>query len=697
MGWQTPEMKTILFIDSSEKRLWDSFQEHRYLFEEFIRDGDLVVCDWRREGTSVRTSVPELPAALADDEEWCAIVACDLRDAEGLPRPEEDRFYANPFDFPENYDTPRDAPLEESSRPIIRLSQMLGGIPDRVALREATGDGVAINRFDIVHPRSSDHFDLLERYRLGVPRPMRMVAITPRDVDERLSRELSRRRLPDRRSEARRFWERNGYSAITRFVACDFEQGPKRDLMAELHTSSEAAAAERAIAQRQWLGYWLSVLTLSQAELEGDDLRPYELYRLEVEVDRRSVDDVLSARRGMWEASMDILRTRISLEQSLLSRSEYRVADAPDCTTHIPMEFDLVRTDHLQANPEVVGMFRDIPANDVQAWLKERRQSREALRDLLYAPRRGLRNAVTSFHRTNTIAASELEYCILNVYETERLKDEVEEEELRLTRDLRANPLSFEHVSAPIERQDGAVRESIELRSSRASSVAAIAVAVATCLLGASHLLAGEGANAYERGVALMGALVGCASLGVCGLVTIRHQRQAVRRAYRRYNEAVIGIYDRMRNDMDEMGKRLSRFATFGKQWAILERQRRRGLPTEQLVWLRQRQTMLRKRLELLDGLSDGAVAVDRSAYRRVMSRGWEALREVLDDDRYYLPYEVKRVWRPLNREMRLGKEIMVPFAFISNVSLCQQTLDEYEVPVAGEDAASGEADGGAQ
>ena len=66
MGWQTPEMKTILFIDSSEKRLWDSFQDHRYLFEEFIRDGDLVVCDWRREGTSVRTSVPELPAALGE-------------------------------------------------------------------------------------------------------------------------------------------------------------------------------------------------------------------------------------------------------------------------------------------------------------------------------------------------------------------------------------------------------------------------------------------------------------------------------------------------------------------------------------------------------------------------------------------------------------------------------------------------------
>ena len=177
-------MKTVLFVDKDEGELWNSFQQYDFVLDEYRRRGYFAVCDWHPAGRSVATAVPMLQSILSDETDWTAVVVSDLRDRKGSL--EGDPHFDNPFDFERNYDKVANAAVRTSKEtpPLVRLTQMLGGVPEK-------SDLVTYNPGDcpedvvqtITHPRPDDYYEMLESYRLGVPRPQRVICVTPRSVE----------------------------------------------------------------------------------------------------------------------------------------------------------------------------------------------------------------------------------------------------------------------------------------------------------------------------------------------------------------------------------------------------------------------------------------------------------------------------------------------------------------------------------
>lgn len=202
-------MKTILFIDKNDTEVWDSFRRYDYVLDEYEAIGTYAVCAWHSEGMSVHAAIPDLAKLVGTEEQWRAVIACDLR-SKGID-PIEDVHFDNPFDFPESYALTDKDPVRESKRGFVRLTQMLGGIPEKAAASwsewlqgsyeaaeiEKVTKAVAsdiieppkLGDVDIVFPQIEGKYDMLERYRLGVRRPQEIICITPRNVDADLSKE----------------------------------------------------------------------------------------------------------------------------------------------------------------------------------------------------------------------------------------------------------------------------------------------------------------------------------------------------------------------------------------------------------------------------------------------------------------------------------------------------------------------------
>ena len=210
-------MRTLLFMDKEEAELWQSFLRYDFILDEFLETGVFAVCPWHQTGTSVAEALPELESLLGNEEEWRAIVLTDLRKGD-LPV-EEDAHYDNVFDFPENYGRRIDDKARESERPLVRLTQMLGGLPEKtsVAWPSRSDDGLEyLSGYGIDQQAPPECFDLAERYRLGLPRPQSIWCVSPREVDEDLAR--LRDAHGSSPAEELDFWQRNDYPASARFL-----------------------------------------------------------------------------------------------------------------------------------------------------------------------------------------------------------------------------------------------------------------------------------------------------------------------------------------------------------------------------------------------------------------------------------------------------------------------------------------------
>lgn len=114
-------MYSVLF---QSQKIMEYYEPYRPIFMPLIRSGQMGLCQWMEAGTTVDTVIPGIYDLISDKEEWRAIILCmnEKEDQESFPSKPE-----NPYDFIEN-SAPEPA-AGESCIPLIRLAQMLGGVP----------------------------------------------------------------------------------------------------------------------------------------------------------------------------------------------------------------------------------------------------------------------------------------------------------------------------------------------------------------------------------------------------------------------------------------------------------------------------------------------------------------------------------------------------------------------------------------
>ena len=97
-------------------------------FESHVSSGKIAFCYWNEYGTDYKSALPQLSNIVRGHAHWRAVVALPVTETIEEKRMQEfQTSRQNPFDFLENdSESPK---VEESRIPLIRLAQMLGGIP----------------------------------------------------------------------------------------------------------------------------------------------------------------------------------------------------------------------------------------------------------------------------------------------------------------------------------------------------------------------------------------------------------------------------------------------------------------------------------------------------------------------------------------------------------------------------------------
>ena len=113
-------MYSVLILN---QKTADDFYRHYPLFTEALGSEKIGICQWNEHGTDIESALPEIYGLTDGKEDWRAIVVLPAAggDEEFPSTPE------NPYDFLINSD--ENAPLAESPVPVIRLTQMIGGVP----------------------------------------------------------------------------------------------------------------------------------------------------------------------------------------------------------------------------------------------------------------------------------------------------------------------------------------------------------------------------------------------------------------------------------------------------------------------------------------------------------------------------------------------------------------------------------------
>lgn len=668
-------MKTILFIDQGEGELWHSFVEHDFLLKDWFCEENVVVCPWHSEGRSAKEALPDLPSLLGDEQDWNALVVTDLRGAKVGQRAENDLYFGNPYDFPENYDVDFTQPLLESDRPIVRLTQMLGGIPDRTTVVDAS-------EYKVIHPRSEAYFDMLERYRLEVPRPRRLVCVTPRDLNEDLAHELACRREDEKSSMAGRFWERNAYAVNTRYVVVDFD---KDAIHEDLDDGSSTRAAHDYLLGKSWLGYWMVVLTLAMNEFSTSDLQAFKLYVMSVSLNHKQMDEDLARCKAIWLAALDLVRAHVDMEKNRTQVSEFESQTLPNYRNDIPVQFDNEDASNTKIRADHIGLFRDDGQNDVVTWAKELKESGAALKKLLVSPRNKVRMAVILFHGTEMPEDQVLGGRVLSQTQKEQLEEELFSIEMGIADGVAFEPFSFESRKREMNDAASNVEEALRSRSQSRPTIAVVAFGALSLTLGLLPL----GAQGFKNSLVAVGVGIICCVcfllVVVVGVLAIMWQRKRVEDAYAAFNDQMQTTCDKLLQDAKRVSKNISDCSSFMRGWHILQRRQNSVRSTDQLAWLCDKEAVLDERIKSLDQLLGQNHPVDRGAYRTLMARGWQQVSLDLNDEMFFLLHLIDPVSRPLNAVVQSGSMVIVPFAFVSGITLLPVALRGYVVPSSAE------------
>ena len=707
-------MKTVLFIDKAEEELWSSFRKYDYLLDEYRGDAGFDVCFWNREGMSVDTAISGLYQALGTQTSWQAVIVSDLREPTQVLR--DDAHYDNPFDYRDRYEVQPGDGFAESEHPMVRLTQMLGGLPEKVFV-DWQEKGLAERRLNAVavsYGNMAERYELIERYRLGLPQPERIICVSPRDVDAAFSwarsqdfkveatkrqrsleelvaaREIALNRGEDplsgefsnmeeqlRVHEQRQaaanlgFWERNDYPASARFVVVD-RLAPSIETPEGVQLADEAASVARFDEHEErfersfWFDFWMCVLALMVSTVQPQDLRAYVLYRMSAKVDEAALGYSFGRRRIQWETALQMIDERLDEDKGRLLPSEYSKVEMPDTQVSIPVTFDQVDPQELYVDSSAVALMKDRPHRDIEVWGSQRQGVLGQFRELLRAPRRALNIAADQARLEKPPTYEELEYCILGQSQKERLQQDAQEIELSLVEGAGSRPFNFDACEGDFDEADGEVRDAIQKRATLPQALAVIAIAIATSLLGFGPYVMGTiGRTGASAGAALIS--LACILLFVAVFaVTLVRMRSEVRQKYVGFNDIMRRITGSLNAQASALSQRLSASASFRKKWAVLERQENLDLPTREADRLGRCSALLKTRIHDIDEVARTSdIDIEASGYNFDIT--WHQLNTLLDDDSFYNIRDVSTARTAKSDEGTFGD---APYDFVRKLSL---------------------------
>lgn len=544
-------MYTVIIQSPETAQLGRDYR--RLLFEDFIDRGELDFCTWIKTGDSVDTALPALYDLVAGKREWRAIIVQSERDR--LTGPESAP--NNPFDFLENRDQ---SPYEvsESSVPLIRLTQLLGGVPEpelafEPVMLEEDGKATRV----VYKPRRSpeaarEHKRLSEKYQFFENRPREVLVLSTRQPVDNTAQEIAAAWNLRLESESSEFWHRNRYPSLCRFLTCD--------VVNERHSLYCGSVFK----------LWCAVLLLALNQVEASSLQAYRLYHLSLELDTGRLSEAFSGYCAKMEAMLNQLEAAEDNRESLESQT---LRQPPRVDQEVSVTFNAKHSADLMVDTRSLGLTGDVPRSEWNYWIDGFRRATVALTELLRSPLRALDVAADDTRRRGVYPRDQVE--LLNRYQRSDLEEALEKTYFE-TLDQRAK-LGFDPRRRQKEREiiDQQVRRRIAQRLTRKRALAGGGICLGCVVLGSLPYFIGSG---RQGGAALLWALVVVVlTLVVCGgfgLAEVWIQRKEMADAMEDHNRCMHETIREVQNSAQHYTGYLSALCSYLRGRSYLDQER---------------------------------------------------------------------------------------------------------------------------
>lgn len=318
-----------------------------------LNSGDISVCKWLEAGTTIETAVPELYEAICDEEEWRAIVVHAEDDDEMSLFPAAAN---NPFDFSGCFDGDQE-PYGESNVPLIRLAQMLGGVPhpevrfDKKLVKEPGKPKQTVYEPHRSEDEDKIYEELCERYKLRAPDPAEVIFIGIRKEfdSEAFCRNVLRndgyKLTPDKE-----FVVRNRYPVTCRFIAYDMNRKGSAGYMNDLFR------------------FWTAVLLLASNRLKASTLHAYDFYTVDVDISKNMLGDAIQEAAGTIINCRTIVRSKMSDELEFTGNDSGSVT-APDYSLSVDVPVSSKKHKIPLISERMYGTATADRSADIKTWM----------------------------------------------------------------------------------------------------------------------------------------------------------------------------------------------------------------------------------------------------------------------------------------------------------------------------------------
>lgn len=535
------------------KKTSDNMQEHYPVLKNILESGNIGLCQWIKQGTTLETALPELYGLINKNKEWRAIVVMYDESDGIMDRTNNPYDYANPNLTGDltDYDKPLVSySLEESNeRDLIRLTHLLAGVPlptpeyeladypkndpnqnedeEVYSIPYTVYEQVRKEEYEI---KTQEYNQWNSEHKMKEIMPSELILIRTRDITNLNDTEIIKQAWENHNeSESSEFWKRNLYPQNTRFLVYDIE---KRGMMYE---------------ERDALRFWLAVMTLSVNSIDSNVLQPHKLYSLKVKLDNEKLRSVFQNKiKGLNLAKQLLIKDFEKNDSRIINKDE-----VPDFFMPVNVTFrnvNFVRSNRYSGFK--VDFFGGITNDEEKIWNAYAVDTFSRANQLIKQADRELEYIALSFRNHCEYADSEVK--LIDRYAEEDLCNDIKDTYAKILDTQKKLPKGTLVYDEEMKLADEKVKQDIFERMSPKQALVTIILALVTMVL--MLLPAFRQASSQKETILLCFCAIVCISGGA--FLTIFLQK----RKFEKHVKMFQNYFNLMSSEMDQNAKLYAEF-----------------------------------------------------------------------------------------------------------------------------------------
>lgn len=682
---------------------------HQYelFLRPFLESEDLVFCEWNTEGRSLAEMTPQLAGIVGRRKEWRAVIICDeegltkqnpfdlvdlkleaftgKKRGDGLPGEEgkdgaegdEDLTSDQIVDLERNldyiYSDEYKAYLEQEHQKKLQaydqaaeksLTRLVTFFCNGPTVTKGTTSSMAEKDSDYRrYVKESMHKQELRQQILGdevmeIAQPKEVLCVAKRthECDEC---EYDTVWSVHTEAEYSRFYDRNMYFDKMRYLVFDILPKEQRDYSFD------------------YIRFLYATILLATNTIPNSCLSAERVYSLECENDEHALRVLLQTYDAKLDATKEMLEQKIReiRQKKPLTLTDTEAARLFDTRVEQTVVLDdSVKAEDLYAKPQLIGLANGCSRNEEVVWEEEYGRSRQTLTKMLKQTRRALKRAATAAQSQKDVPLGNV--LMLNEFQKEDVQDFVDAQELEMLRVETLDLYNEDAMAEQMEAADKEVKEKIQTRMFRSTTLAVGGVACGAFLLGfftvflqsaASHFLN------FGTTLMLLGILLGAFAVGA--VITLFFLRSGLTGKFREYNDVMHGVDVQLHEAMGKYTKYLTHACNVRRGYGVLNAVQENENPDVQLV------TLYMKHIADMERAKDenkdvfGQFMVGKKDVRREDAEPYTWNFDKAEDYEYPLPYTDGTIRRITF--VQPGVEAIVPVDFVKKIVVRREELYE--------------------